>query len=177
MSAAKRTGVGIVVGISLAVCAGLSALLGAASPRPAAAEPPADQTYTGLKRCSACHFDQFLKWRATPHAKTFEVLTAKHQSDAECLKCHTTGHGEPTGFKDPASTPGLVGVTCETCHGPGSKHEEIAKPFTNKKLTPEQEKEVRGSIWKMLPKNVCVDCHRLQGHHDSETPPEMRKKK
>jgi hypothetical protein len=156
---------------------GVVMALGMLSPPAAQADPPADQTFIGSKKCSACHFDQFLKWRATPHAKTFDILTAKHQANAKCLKCHTTGYGEATGFKSLAATPALVGVSCESCHGPGSKHEEIAKPFAGKKLTPEQETTVRGSIWKMLPKNVCVDCHRVQGHHESETPVEMRKKK
>lgn len=142
----------------------------------ASAEPPADQTYTGSKRCASCHFEQFLKWKKSGHSKAFEMLTAKYQTDAKCLKCHTTGYGEPTGFKDFATTPALAGITCESCHGPGSKHDEIAQQFKNvAKLSEEQEKLVRGSIWKMLPQNVCVDCHSVQAHKDSETPPELRK--
>jgi hypothetical protein len=151
---------------------------GAAGKQAAAAEPspPEGQTYIGTKACAACHFDQFMQWKKTKHAQAFDILTAKYQKDAKCLKCHTTGLGEPTGFKDKASTPNLVSVSCESCHGPGSKHEEVSKPFTAKKLTAQQEKVVRDSIWKMLPKNVCVDCHLVQGHHASMTPPEMRKK-
>jgi len=58
-------------------------------------------------------------------------------------------------------------VACEACHGPGSKHEEIAKPFTNvKKLSPEQEKLVRDSIWKIQPGNICSRCHISQGHKE-----------
>jgi hypothetical protein len=142
-----------------------------AAPEPA---PPADQHYIGTKKCAACHFDQFLKWRGTKHAKAFEVLTAKYESDAKCLKCHTTGYGEATGFKTAADVD-LKGVSCESCHGPGSKHEELSKPFANAKPTPEQEKIARDSIWKMLPQNVCVTCHMVQGHHESQTPPELRK--
>jgi len=137
-------------------------------------EPPGQQEYIGVKKCSACHFDQFLKWRSTKHAKSFELLPAKFQADAKCLKCHTTGFGEPTGFKTAADVD-LKGTSCEQCHGPGSKHAEISKPFANKKPTPEQEKLARDSIWKMLPKNVCVTCHIVQGHHESETPKELRK--
>lgn len=146
-------------------------------PAPSAkADPPADQTYTGSKRCASCHFDQFLKWKKSGHSKGFEMLTAKYQTNGECLKCHTTGYGEETGFKDFATTPALAGITCESCHGPGSKHDEIAQQFKNvAKLSPEQEQMVRGSIWKMLPKNVCVDCHSVQAHKESQTPPEMRK--
>jgi hypothetical protein len=142
------------------------------------ADPPSGQAYTGAKRCASCHFDQFMKWKKTGHATAFLTLTAKYQQDEKCLVCHTTGYGVVTGFKDVESTPALAGITCEVCHGPGSKHEEIAQPFAKvKTLTPEQEKAIRGSIWRMIPKNICVECHKMQGHKDSPTPPEMRKKK
>jgi hypothetical protein len=147
---------------------------GAAEPEPA---PPEGQTYTGVRRCASCHFDQFTDWKATSHSRAFELLTAKYQNNADCVKCHVTGFGEPTGFKSMATTPSLAGVTCETCHGPGSKHEEIAKPFANvAKLTPAQEKQVRDSIWKMKPSNICVECHTTQAHKGTMTPPELRKK-
>jgi hypothetical protein len=142
------------------------------APEPA---PPGDQHFIGTKKCSACHFDQFLKWKKTKHATSFELLPVKYQKDEKCLKCHTTGFGEPTGFKTAADVD-LKGTSCEACHGPGSKHEELAKPFANKKATAEQEKIARDSIWKMLPKNVCVSCHMVQGHHESQTPAELRKK-
>jgi len=144
----------------------------AESPEPT---PPAGQEYIGVKQCSSCHFDQFVKWRMTKHAKSFDLLPAKYQADANCLKCHTTGFGEPTGYKTVADND-LKGTSCEQCHGPGSKHAEISKPFANQKPTPEQEKLARDSIWKMLPQNVCVSCHTVQGHHDSLTPAELRKK-
>lgn len=163
-------------------------LLGEARMRPALAQedaqeqpkpepaPPAGQTYIGTKKCASCHFEQYLKWRKTPHAKAFDVLTAKYQTDAKCLKCHTTGFGHATGFKDASSTSSLVGVSCEVCHGPGSKHEEVSKPFANvKELTAEQEAMLRDSIWKLLPHNVCIECHKAQAHGESQTPPELRK--
>jgi hypothetical protein len=162
----------------LAVCGATPARAAeeaAAGPEPA---PPEGQEYTGSKRCASCHFEQFTSWKKTGHSKAFEILTAKYQKDPKCLKCHTTGFGEPTGFKDSTSTGALAGITCETCHGPGSKHEEVAKPFAQvKNLTPEQSKMINDSIWRMLPKNVCVECHKLQGHGKSETPAELQKKK
>ena len=137
--------------------------------------PPEDQTYIGAKKCSACHFDQYLKWRPTKHAKSFDLLPAKYQTNADCLKCHTTGFGHPTGYKTAADVD-LKGTSCEVCHGPGSKNAELSKPFANQKPTPEQEKIARDSIWKMIPQNVCVSCHVIQGHHESLTPAELRKK-
>lgn len=137
--------------------------------------PPADQQYIGVKQCASCHFDQFMKWKTTKHATTFELLPAQYQSDATCLKCHTTGFGEPSGFKTAAESADLKGTSCESCHGPGSKHAEISKQFANQKLSAEQEKAVRDSIWLVSPGNACIACHKVQGHHDSSTPPELRK--
>ncbi len=125
--------------------------------------PPEDQTYIGTKQCSACHFDQFMTFRQTKHAKAFEILPEKYREDASCLECHTTGFGEPTGYKD-ASTADLAGTSCEACHGPGSKHAEIAKEFANKKLSDEESLYVRSTIHKMLPDNSCVKCHKSKGH-------------
>jgi Cytochrome c554 and c-prime len=156
---------------------------GAPEPAPAAGKqaaaetaPPADQNYIGTKKCASCHFDHFSKWKKTKHSGTFTLLPEKYQADAKCLKCHTTGFGEPTGYKTTADND-LKGTSCEACHGPGSKHAEICKPFANQKPTPEQDKIARDSIWKILPTNSCITCHMVQGHHDSMTPPELRKKK
>jgi hypothetical protein len=137
--------------------------------------PPEGQTYIGAKRCASCHFEPFLSWKKTKHSQAFESLTVKYQKDEKCLKCHTTGLGEPTGYKDGAKA--LAGVTCETCHGPGSKHEEVSQPFTTvKNLPPEQEKLVRDSIWRIVPRNICIECHIVQGHKKAETPPELQRK-
>jgi hypothetical protein len=135
------------------------------APEPA---PPTGQTYIGVKRCSACHFKQYVTWKKTKHAKeAWESMAEKYQATAECLACHATGYGEATGFKDLASTPNLTGTGCEACHGPGSKHEEACKPYLNKKkLEPEEEKIARDSIYKILPRNVCVACHASKGHKE-----------
>lgn len=136
-------------------------------------QPPAGQTYVGTKECAACHFDQFMIWRSTPHAKAFEIMPEKYRTDVSCLKCHATGVGQPTGFVDVKKTPNLVGNSCENCHGPGSKHTEIAKSFGQKKLTEQEQKYVRSTIWKMQPKNICVECHLATSH---KTHPKYDKK-
>ncbi len=162
---------------SLSLVAALVVLSLCVPLRQSCADPPADQEYTGSKRCGSCHFDQFTKWKKDSHSQAFALLTAKYQKDPKCLKCHTTGYGQPTGFKDVKASAALTDVGCESCHGPGSKHEEISQKYANTKtLTKEQEEEVRGSIWLMLPTNVCVECHTTKGHHESETPPELKKK-
>ena len=129
----------------------------------ARADVPEGQTYTGSKRCASCHFTQFMTWKKLKHGKAFENLPAKYKTNEECLKCHTTGYGQPTGFKTAADT-ALAGVTCEACHGPGSIHEEVCQQFKNKKdLTKEEEALCRGSIHEMLPK-ACMQCHKVIGH-------------
>lgn len=130
--------------------------------------PPANQTYTGAKQCSSCHFKQYMTWKKTKHATdAWGKVPAKYQADPECIKCHTTGYGQATGFKDFASTPNLAGTTCEACHGPGSEHEAVAKKYANKKkLEPAEEKEARDSIYEVLPGNVCAACHTTQGHKE-----------
>ncbi len=137
----------------------------AAAPEPA---PPEGQTYTGAKQCSACHFKQYMAWKKTKHAKeAWESVPAKYKADPECIKCHTTGYGQPTGFKDEASSANLKGTTCEACHGPGSKHEEICKKYAQKKkLSEEEDKTARDSIYKILPGTICHRCHATQGHKD-----------
>lgn len=152
---------------------------GAAQPmgeaEPAEAAPPEGQTYTGAKKCSSCHFEQYMSWKKTKHAKAFESLTEKYQADEKCLACHTTGYGRDTGFKDAATSANLAGVTCETCHGPGSKHDEVCQAFAKKKkLSPEEDKVAKDSIYKILPGNVCSKCHVVQGHKKSLTPKELQ---
>jgi hypothetical protein len=127
-------------------------------------KPPEGQTFIGSKACSACHLDQFLTWRQTKHAKAFEILPDKYKTDKSCLKCHATGLGEKNGFESIEATPNLAGTSCESCHAAGSKHAEIAKTFTGKKLSKDEEAYVRSTIYKMQPKNVCVDCHITRAH-------------
>jgi hypothetical protein len=132
---------------------------------------PEGQTYTGAKRCSACHFKEYMVWKKSKHGKeAWEGLSAKYRRDPECLKCHVTALGVAGGYAAgtaPEVVQNLVGVSCEACHGPGSKHETICKQYsTKKKLSPAEEKEARGSIYKFLPQNVCIRCHVEQNHKE-----------
>jgi hypothetical protein len=121
--------------------------------------PPEGQTYVGTRECAACHFEEFMAWRNSPHSKAFDILPEKYRADSDCLKCHSTGHGEASGFTTMEATPNLAGTSCEACHGPGSKHTEVAKSFGQEPLTEEQQAYVRSTIHRMQPGNVCVDCH------------------
>ncbi len=135
---------------------GLLLTVGLAVLTTAADDPPENQQYIGGKRCASCHFEQYASWKKTEHAKAFDVLTAKYQKDPKCLKCHTTGLGQPTGYVNQAQTAALAGVTCESCHGPGSEHEKVGQKYsTTKTLSPEQAQEVKGSICAYFP-GMCA---------------------
>ncbi len=159
-----RTIMASLLGLSLAVLA----IVLLAKPDSGVAEvavtPPPNQEYIGTKKCAACHFPQFRIWRTDEHSKAFEILPAKYQEDAACLKCHTTGFGTPTGYKD-ASTKSLASISCEACHGPGSEHAKIAlRTVEEEEITPELEQIVRDSIYKVQPGNICISCHEAKRH-------------
>ncbi len=79
--------------------------------------------WLGAASCIECHESFFESWAATRHAKAFESLEKVGKSkDPECIACHTTGYGKEGGFKNKTATPGLTGVQCEVCHGPGKDH-------------------------------------------------------
>ena len=114
-----------------------------------------DATYVPGKKCKMCHIKQFKAHAETLHAMAFEsVKDAGQETNAECLACHTTGYGKPGGFTDVESTPGLVGTSCQACHGPGSAH--VAKG-----LSKEQRKEIMGA----MPKDTCGNCHKSHEKH------------
>lgn len=92
-------------------------------PEPAAA---GQASYVGVAACGECHADELKVWSASPHAKAYETLQAKHvEFNLECVGCHVTGYGKPGGSTVTHVGP-LEDVGCETCHGPGSLH--VAKP-------------------------------------------------
>lgn len=131
------------------------------------AAPPENQTFVGNKKCASCHFEQYMTWKKTKHAKTFDDLPAKYKTEVGCLKCHTTGYGAATGFKDAGTTPELAGNGCETCHGPGSEHVKISQALGNKKLTDEEKATAKASIWRIRT-NVCMECHMAVTHRAHE---------
>jgi hypothetical protein len=67
-----------------------------------------------------------------------------NQEFRRCLECHTTGYGQPGGFRSEEETPHLSDAGCEVCHGPGSRHVETASAT-----------DIRGS----LTAADCESCH------------------
>lgn len=109
-------------------------------------------TFMGPREgCRKCHLKQYRSWEKTPHATAFETLPEDRRNDPSCVKCHVTGFGEPTGFKNLADTPTLANVTCEACHGPGSLYmdKEVMKDL--------HASQTRGLV--IPSEETCRGCH------------------
>ncbi len=118
-------------------------LLLLSSPAGASAEGPG--SYVGWKACSGCHQKVTSDWRKGRHAGAFADLAKSGQENLPaCVRCHVTGHDRPAGFVDGEVTPGLAGVQCEACHGPGMIH--AASPGT-------------GAILRAPGVETCRRCH------------------
>jgi hypothetical protein len=152
----------------------------------------AEHSYVGVKKCKACHLKEFKSWSETKMANSFELLkpgvaaaaktkakldpTKDYTKDASCLPCHTTGYGKPGGFVDLATTPDLVGVQCETCHGPGGTY--IQKE--NMSLQNKEYKKaalVKVGLIGQISKDTCVTCHNSKSPFFKEFNFEERKSK
>ena len=138
--------------------------------------------YVGVKSCKKCHLKQYKTWKTTKMAKTFDVLKpgvraeakAKlkfdpqkdYTKDTTCLECHTSGFGVLGGYKIPEAgdskatrrAKGNSGVTCEGCHGPGSKYIAIHKKAITKKRKYTLEELYQTGQYKVNIK-TCTTCH------------------
>ncbi|MCK3684755.1 cytochrome c family protein [Maribellus sp. YY47] len=85
--------------------------------------------YIGAAKCKMCHNkpekgEQFNQWAASKHANAMKSLKGDEANDPTCLKCHSTA-----GSVDKSLLAGLTvqdGVSCESCHGPGSMYKTAA---------------------------------------------------
>lgn len=93
-------------------------------------KPAAGGPYLGSESCVECHQSYVDNWKATKHSAAFATLERVGKSkDPECVKCHVVGFGEEGGFLSLKATPGLSGVQCESCHGPGRDHAADFSPM------------------------------------------------
>jgi YVTN family beta-propeller protein len=129
-----------------------------------------DFRYTGVMACAACHQGptmsyQFEKWRDGPHARAYAVLaTEKARKIAEeagikdspsqtphCLYCHAPEWAyTKESFLEGADP--RDGVTCESCHGPGSQYspEAVMRDKTAARAA---------GLWK-VDRSTCMRCHK-----------------
>ena len=114
------------VSLPLACAPAGSPLKGQVQPAPlilSYERPSPAQPYGGKELCRRCHAGRYSFWNRTGHARSFEGLSgAGDNRRPSCLRCHTTGYGERTGFVDGEGTPALAAVTCESCHGAAGDH-------------------------------------------------------
>jgi Cytochrome c554 and c-prime len=139
---------------------------------PAATAPPdkapttgVQQSYVGTNKCFICHRPQTNTWSETKHAHAFTDLPEKYRNDATCHKCHLTAFGAREGYAA-GTDKDLLMVGCEACHGPGARHVDAAQRFALADPGEEAkiEKEMRDSIVKNPPSNICIACHQVQRH-------------
>ena len=108
-------------------------------------EQQAKNGYVSATACQRCHQQEYLQWAATRHAFAYQTIQKKERYfEAECVSCHTTGFGYPTGFQIGAQDATLEGVQCETCHGPGKQH--VGNPK-------------KSNIRSGADTSLCLQCH------------------
>jgi 2',3'-cyclic-nucleotide 2'-phosphodiesterase (5'-nucleotidase family) len=134
-----------------------------AEPKGAAAPAPAQvpsATFVGTEACARCHAPAVIAWQATKHAHALATLEkADRARSPECVPCHVTGYLQPGGPTDLAvATKRFANVGCESCHGPGSKHAELAEALA-KASSPDAVSIARSAITRQVPAPVCLGCH------------------
>jgi Cytochrome c554 and c-prime len=123
--------------------------------------------YIGADKCKVCHNkpatgEQYKKWLSDPHSKAIKTLSsqasldyakkngiANPSKDAKCLKCHSTY--EKAGSSLRAGILPEEGVSCESCHGPGSAYKSPT-------IMKSRELSIKNGL--VLPdKKLCIICH------------------
>jgi len=123
--------------------------------------------YIGAPKCKMCHNkpatgDQFGKWSAAPHSQALKSLSnqasldyakkngiADPTKEASCLKCHSTFHAVDAKLRQGIQP--TEGVSCETCHGPGSAYKSPT-------IMKSQEQSIKNGL--IIPdKKLCETCH------------------
>ena len=78
-------------------------------------------------------------------------MSRDKQFSLNCVSCHVTGYGQPGGATVTHNMGGaLVNVGCESCHGPGSAHNEDP---------------ASAPLPADVPETTCVTCHNAE-HSD-----------
>ncbi len=79
--------------------------------------------FAGEQACKVCHQAEHQAWSKSRHSEAFYALVDVNKAfDPSCITCHTVGFNRDGGFIDPESTPDLMHVQCESCHGAARAH-------------------------------------------------------
>jgi len=129
-----------------------------------------DFKYVGVKKCKTCHKskkigNQYKIWSEAKHANALKSLSspkaleyakkngiADPTKDAKCLNCHATYATIDHKLLDPKTKMTMdEGVSCESCHGPGSAYKK-------KSIMKDHEKSLANGL--IIPdEKTCVECH------------------
>ena len=141
----------------------------------AGAHPSAAQEkkYLGNLACKdKCHEEIYKAWKSTKHAASFNNLNpgdrekgkkeaglkpkTDYRTDKSCMPCHVTGWMDG-GYSFETQNQDLLGVGCESCHGPAEKWnaEHQKKDLENR----ERRMKQMGQRKPFGGKNVCAQCH------------------
>jgi hypothetical protein len=125
----------------------------------------AQNKYVGAEKCKMCHMSkgkQYPTWSTSKHAKAFESLkseaalaigkekgVASPSTDAKCLKCHSTAAAIDAKLNGGITD--AEGVSCETCHGPGSTYKSAI-------IMKSRTESVKNGL--IIPdEKLCLKCH------------------
>ncbi len=131
-----------------------------------------DYEYIGAAKCKMCHNKsttgkQYAVWSKGHHANALKSLGSEKSlvyakanniadptKEPRCLKCHTTYNNVDEDLV--ATLTKKEGVSCESCHGPGSAYKSMG-------IMKSREKSLAKGL--ILPtKEVCVTCHKPEGN-------------
>ncbi len=122
------------------------------------ASAQSQSTFVGVDKCKGCHPSEMKDFESRKFSKAWSVLVMRGKDkDGECLKCHSTGYGQPTGFVSEEATPHLKYKQCEACHGPGSLHVNSPGDEAGKTAMKAYVKD----------NDVCIKCHVCMKTHKS----------
>ena len=106
-----------------------------------------ESPYAGEQMCQNCHEQEHAIWSKTRHAEAFYTLQDVNKAfDPNCIVCHTVGFDKAGGFIDPDTTPSLMHVQCESCHGAAREHAASGGV-----------KPVAHAAWSNT--QICAQCH------------------
>lgn len=143
------------------------------------AAPKGQASYVGATACATCHqeaydfwkkaiisdparVEQYKKMQNHPnpqgllgHARAWQTLVERNATgDRDCIACHAVGFEKPGGFCKVRDAEKWGNVSCESCHGPGSKHVESNDPA-----------DIIGDV----PEAQCRTCHQVPHIISSES--------
>jgi len=123
--------------------------------------------YVGSNVCRDCHLKQFNQWKNTKHATAFVSITKEEKTNIQqCYPCHTTGYLTSNGFRNQQTTPELINVQCEECHGTRFTHVRV-QTFSS-----QQPNSAASTLYKLdenksaINSSTCTKCHTEERDHN-----------